>query len=272
MDYKIPEDKEELIKYLQTLPFQEQREFIHLNPDIRNLLTPVERMRVMFGNRKKRPENWQETQRKATETRKYNKEKGDPGYVYILRHISKGEYLYEFIIPTYTIEHYIQTFESKVPGLIFEIFRQIWTGNRKELKKTLDKKFKTRERRGNSIRLRDKDILYLANLQGEQPPEIAQITPVELSQKPRLKTPNGFVYLIHDRTANSYKIGLSKNPKSRLSSMQTGTTNELVLLHTIETTDMEALERELHQRFTAKALRGEWFALDTEDVEYIRSL
>lgn len=82
----------------------------------------------------------------------------------------------------------------------------------------------------------------------------------------------GFVYLIHDTQTNCYKIGLSKNPSKRLSSLQTATPNKLVLLHEIETSRMSSLEKELHYKFQANHLNGEWYALSDNDIRYIRSL
>src|SRR5262249_47936749 len=53
------------------------------------------------------------------------------------------------------------------------------------------------------------------------------------------------------------KIGWSKNPKKRLSSLQTASPDELVLLGTIQG-GLE-VETELHRRFAKHKLQGEWF-------------
>lgn len=66
-------------------------------------------------------------------------------------------------------------------------------------------------------------------------------------------------YLISDGTR--VKIGRSRNPQQRLSSLQTAFAAELSLLLSID----EDCEKSLHRRFAAHRLRGEWFTLH-EDI------
>lgn len=79
---------------------------------------------------------------------------------------------------------------------------------------------------------------------------------------------SGYVYLI-ERDGH-HKIGISKNPKSRISSMQTASSTPINLICTIATNDMESFEAMLHNHFADKRLSGEWFVLTPDDVEYIR--
>lgn len=84
----------------------------------------------------------------------------------------------------------------------------------------------------------------------------------EQSKKPT----NGFVYFIQDTVTGHIKIGKSKNPKARLSQLQTSTVNELKLLHIIECEDMDEIETALHKRFEDKHIRGEWFSVSIEEI------
>lgn len=88
---------------------------------------------------------------------------------------------------------------------------------------------------------------------------------------PKVKqTKSGFVYLI--KRDSDYKIGVSSKPKSRITAIQTGSASPVETICLIKTDDMENLELALHNRFAEKRIRGEWFNLSTEDVEYIKSL
>lgn len=85
------------------------------------------------------------------------------------------------------------------------------------------------------------------------------------------KKQSGYIYLITSKDG-LYKIGLSKDVMSRIKTLGVTLPFEIEPIHTIKTDDMVGLEKELHSRFESKRIRGEWFALETDDVEYIKSL
>lgn len=79
----------------------------------------------------------------------------------------------------------------------------------------------------------------------------------------------GYVYLaVGDK--GFHKIGKARTPKNRLSSLKKGGIVEYVCV--IKTDDYSGLEWELHEQFADKRVFSEWFRLDAEDVEYIKSL
>jgi hypothetical protein len=80
----------------------------------------------------------------------------------------------------------------------------------------------------------------------------------------------GFVYLM--KGDSYYKIGYSKRPPQRRVDISPKLPFELQLIHAIEADNARALEMQLHERFTEKRLRGEWFRLTEQDVAYIKSL
>ena len=82
--------------------------------------------------------------------------------------------------------------------------------------------------------------------------------------------PPHYLYLM--RSANGlYKIGISFDPIARHRSLATGPVAVALLwAHPIE--NVERVEKELHRHFQDKRIRGEWFELDTENVEYIRGV
>lgn len=70
----------------------------------------------------------------------------------------------------------------------------------------------------------------------------------------------GVVYFIHDPSNAAVKIGYSaSDPRRRLRTLQVGHPTKLVLLANIPG-DMTT-ESEMHARFAAQSMRGEWFKL-----------
>lgn len=81
----------------------------------------------------------------------------------------------------------------------------------------------------------------------------------------------GYVYLVQSPTS-AYKIGRTKDYKSRARTFGVQLPFEVEFICVIQTGNMRKLEKELHQRFAEKRVSGEWFNLLPEDVEYIRGL
>ena len=70
---------------------------------------------------------------------------------------------------------------------------------------------------------------------------------------------HGFVYLVTD--GDAVKIGKATNIEDRMKSLQTGNSNEIILLQAIEVDDMDRAEQSLHFWFRAYRKKGEWFDL-----------
>lgn len=64
------------------------------------------------------------------------------------------------------------------------------------------------------------------------------------------------------------KIGVSNDPRARLRSLQTGSPVDLTLLGAAPGRGRE-MEAELHERFAAHRVRGEWFQPAPELIAYI---
>jgi hypothetical protein len=83
---------------------------------------------------------------------------------------------------------------------------------------------------------------------------------------------SGYVYLLQSPTTY-YKIGKTNAPNNRLKTFNVKLPFEVEYAALIETSDMHRLEKELHERYETKRVKGtEWFALDADDVTYIKSL
>lgn len=77
----------------------------------------------------------------------------------------------------------------------------------------------------------------------------------------------GFIYLINKNDTNLYKIGVTKNEvKKRLKQLQTGSSEELILVENYKTDFYFKIERMLHRLYNNKHIHGEWFELNDEEV------
>ena len=81
---------------------------------------------------------------------------------------------------------------------------------------------------------------------------------------------SGWIYVL--RAGDYYKIGRAKDPIDRYSQLATLPPWPTEIVTTFECNEYEKMEKELHDLFSAKRANGEWFALDAEDVELLRSL
>ena len=72
------------------------------------------------------------------------------------------------------------------------------------------------------------------------------------------------VYFIREEGTGNIKIGVTNNPSSRLSSMQTGNSNRLTLVHLIPGDTQ--LEERIHNVCSRYRIHGEWFRPEALDV------
>lgn len=77
----------------------------------------------------------------------------------------------------------------------------------------------------------------------------------------------GYVYVV--KLDKHYKIGISKSPETRLKEF-TLLPYELEHILIAKIKGYEVREKELHEHFADKRVRGEWFELNEEDIEYIK--
>ena len=92
--------------------------------------------------------------------------------------------------------------------------------------------------------------------------------PIEVKQAPIIKpfVCVGYVYLI--KMGEYHKIGISKNPKQRIKAFST-MPQEVEVILTEKVNDYARIEEELHEKYKAKRVRGEWFELDDLEVKEI---
>lgn len=76
------------------------------------------------------------------------------------------------------------------------------------------------------------------------------------------------IYFIKNISNGQIKIGFADSPNKRLTDLQTGSSDRLVLIKSIE--GDRAAEAELHKQFALHRLNGEWFTPADEIVQFIR--
>lgn len=68
------------------------------------------------------------------------------------------------------------------------------------------------------------------------------------------------------------KIGVSGNPRSRCSNLQTACPYKLSVLGEIASPEPFATEARLHERFNAQQKKGEWYNLNTRQKQRLLAL
>ena len=90
---------------------------------------------------------------------------------------------------------------------------------------------------------------------------------------PKLNAPAGYVYVIQDMShSQQYKIGRTNHPASRLNRFGVELPIKTEVIAILRTDDDKELERRLHQKFASSRTEGEWFALDSAQIDEIRRM
>lgn len=80
----------------------------------------------------------------------------------------------------------------------------------------------------------------------------------------------GFVYLL--QAGPYYKIGRSNDIDQRIKQLSTLPPFDLNLLHALWCDNCLQVERWLHDKFGDKRIRGEWFTLTPDDLDFVMQL
>lgn len=82
-----------------------------------------------------------------------------------------------------------------------------------------------------------------------------------------------YVYVLHDTDVTGmFKIGRTADPEKRILNFGVHLPFTVGIVHIIPTDNMVQLETMLHRRFASKRVKGEWFILDGDDLDYIWAL
>lgn len=129
-----------------------------------------------------------------------------------------------------------------------------------EIRETGERRYRGPEREGGDL----EPVLDLGTA------ALQRIHALYQEVKHLLFRPDGYVYLLGG--GGYYKIGRSRNVSRRMRQLEIQLPWPVEVLHTIPCEDHHASEKALHERFAGKRANGEWFALDDEDVEWIKGV
>ncbi|MFP7486298.1 GIY-YIG nuclease family protein [Priestia filamentosa] len=110
--------------------------------------------------------------------------------------------------------------------------------------------------------------IQILNIQ-ESPHYIAPIPFKPKKTKRASKDAISCVYFLKEDASGTIKIGKTNNLKTKVF-FPYKMPFRYELVHTIESDDVDSLERFFHKHFQNKNVNGEWFSLDEKDWEYIK--
>ena len=93
----------------------------------------------------------------------------------------------------------------------------------------------------------------------------------EKAERKANKTTAGYVYVLKQVGGTHYKIGHTSNPDKRKHTFDVKLPFAVEFDILLKTDDRYTLEAQLHAHFAAKRVQGEWFALDDNDLAYIKA-
>jgi hypothetical protein len=155
-----------------------------------------------------------------------------------------------------TTEELLDLILSESPGIVFKCLNVLTTRELTEdaidiLKEVNDNggTFKNRRLANNILRQ-----LFPEHSKGLMPGESRQ---------------SGYVYFIKDESSSLIKIGRTKNIERRMAIFRKKFKFAITLLQHVKTLNYERIELALHKHYDKKRVRGEWFKLDSIDIEQI---
>ena len=108
-----------------------------------------------------------------------------------------------------------------------------------------------------------KSYLESGHNKGGQPPTVQK----KRAERRRDSSAPSLVYFALCAKENAVKIGVSINPQSRISELNTASPNPITLIGTCS--GGVTLERRLHKRFHEWHINREWFSYSPQVIEFI---
>lgn len=79
------------------------------------------------------------------------------------------------------------------------------------------------------------------------------------------------VYIIRFQNTDNYKIGITKNLKTRISQFSTGNPDNIIIEYFIATEHYKSLEKHFHSIFKNNRMKGEWFKFTQKEFQELES-
>lgn len=79
------------------------------------------------------------------------------------------------------------------------------------------------------------------------------------------------LYMMYDPSIGAAKIGISKQPKKRKSTLESARPGELELISTWDVNNARRAEKRIHNRLLERSVGGEWFEMESNTIQNIKS-
>ena len=84
------------------------------------------------------------------------------------------------------------------------------------------------------------------------------------------RSTKGILYIV--QSSEIYKIGITDNFKQRLSALRHNTPHGLSVILILRISNANLVEKRLHTLFKDRRVKGEWFRLNSDDLEFLRCI
>lgn len=86
------------------------------------------------------------------------------------------------------------------------------------------------------------------------------------------KKPNGYLYVLNIENTSHYKIGVSSNPKRRISDIRSSCPYNIDILFLEFYSHVYELEGMIHEELKNNEMRHEWFDLDSDKFKSLNTI
>ncbi|WLD91766.1 GIY-YIG nuclease family protein [Alkalihalobacillus sp. AL-G] len=101
---------------------------------------------------------------------------------------------------------------------------------------------------------------------------VEKLDPINIKKKKNEnKNKKGYVYLIQEDYSYRYKIGRARSLDNRIHLFKVDLPFNIELIHYFYCENYGELELMLHKYFETKRVKGEWFDLNSKDIEWIKN-
>lgn len=94
----------------------------------------------------------------------------------------------------------------------------------------------------------------------------------KIEHQKKRKPKAGWVYLIQNNDNGLYKIGFTSDIKTRMKQLNHQYIDGIKEIAFLDSDDTYGDEKNIHAMFTSKKVKGEWYDLNQDDIEYFKNI
>lgn len=116
---------------------------------------------------------------------------------------------------------------------------------------------------------RDRDIISLIK-EGILLSDIGRLYGISRQRVFQIYNSIGYVYLL--KCGEFYKIGVSNRTANRIKNLDVGNPYPITIEMSQKVINNRQVERNLHEKFKNRKIKGEWFKLDKKDIDLVKEM